>query len=460
MRTLPNLIIGAMLAVCVIPAIAATTTTPPPIVSRAEAVKTIVEGNSLLKQRMEFYRGHMPKLPLFSDVPQLSGLSPYLEAAFEQGVITGNDDRIFRPTEAIRPEEEITLLARALALGNEDAARGVAQGPSAGEEWYAQSLRIVQAQGIPVPATTAFGHPLARASFNEMNQKAIALMKVNQPVQVASSALPTTPVQPQPTVSAPNVPQFLPIKKIQPLTAPTTGQTINSPGTSIVANAGGTDITGASANVNAGQGTLSPSMGGTVQVAQAQGVEISAGNGGGASISAGGGGSTFTDVLSNPQGIGGEINAGGGDVGATGSATSFTINIPSLGIGPLYVSNPEDPFTHDGLLQPLKNGVGHLFGNPGGGGKILVYGHSSSYPWDLSPYTKIFRQINKANIGDTVSIDYMGQTYNYRVSFKETVPANDMTAYQDSGSGEDLILYTCWPPDSITQRYLVHATPI
>mgnify|MGYP003527847521 FL=1 len=132
--------------------------------------------------------------------------------------------------------------------------------------------------------------------------------------------------------------------------------------------------------------------------------------------------------------------------------------MPSLGIKDLTITHPSDPTTSKGLLSVLQNGVGHLFSYPGKGGKILVYGHSSSYPWDVSSYTKIFRQINKLQAGDKISVTYNGTVYNYEVTHKREVAVNDMSAY--SGSGEELILYTCWPPDTIDKRYLVHAKPI
>ncbi|MDO8649370.1 MAG: sortase [Candidatus Peregrinibacteria bacterium] len=136
----------------------------------------------------------------------------------------------------------------------------------------------------------------------------------------------------------------------------------------------------------------------------------------------------------------------------------FSVSIPSLGIQDLTISHPSDPFSSDGLLEPLKQGVGHLFSYPGGGGKIMVYGHSSGYPWDVSSYTKIFRRVNELNVGDRVNVTYAGKLHVYEVSYEETVAANDTSAL--SGGGEELILYTCWPPDSISKRYLVHAVPV
>lgn len=150
--------------------------------------------------------------------------------------------------------------------------------------------------------------------------------------------------------------------------------------------------------------------------------------------------------------------ANAGALSEFGSDRFFSVTIPSLGIRDLIITHPTDPLSSAGVLAPLKHGVGHLFSYPGAGGKILVYGHSSGYPWDVSQYTKIFRTVNKLNKGDQVYVTYNGNLYVYEVSYENTVPAGDTSAY--SGDGEELILYTCWPPDSISQRYLVHAFPV
>ena len=138
----------------------------------------------------------------------------------------------------------------------------------------------------------------------------------------------------------------------------------------------------------------------------------------------------------------------------------FAISMPSLGIEDLLVSHPLDPLSQQGVLAPLKDGVGHLFSYPGSAGKIMIYGHSSGYPWDVSNYTKIFRKVNQLNPGDKIYVTYEGKLYTYEVTFEEAIDANDTSPFNDNGSGEELILYTCWPPDSIAQRYLVHARPI
>ena len=136
----------------------------------------------------------------------------------------------------------------------------------------------------------------------------------------------------------------------------------------------------------------------------------------------------------------------------------FSVTIPALGIKDLTVTHPADPFTSDGILAPLQSGVGHLFGYPGGSSTVLIYGHSSGYPWDLSQYTKIFRTVNGLKPGNRVFVTYNRHLYVYQVSRSESVPAGDLASL--GSNGEELILYTCWPPDSISKRYLVHAMPI
>ena len=139
----------------------------------------------------------------------------------------------------------------------------------------------------------------------------------------------------------------------------------------------------------------------------------------------------------------------------------FSVTIPDADIYDLTITHPADPFSSEGILAPLHDGVGHLFSYPGAGaGKIMIYGHSSGYPWDTSQYTKIFRQVNKLEAGHRIYITYDGKLYVYEVTFEEAIDANDTSRFQDAGTGEELILYTCWPPDSIKQRYLVHALPV
>lgn len=446
MKHLLNILFAASMTLAVVPAAAA----PAPastLVSRAEAVKAVVESSSVLSARLTHFRTHLPPLPLYVDVPQQNQLAPYLEAAFEQGIITGNADRLFRPTEPITVEELTVLHARAVALVDAQAAMQFIQ-PSDGSPWYFGPQRILAAHGMDAPKNLGTGAFAKRASFAHMRQQLSFYFLTNTPgaaVAAQSSSVPATvasavmPASTSPS-SVSGVPQYLPVR-LNPLPTPSVQQPQ------------------AAAVVTTAQIVATQPSGG-IEIAHAEsGTPINAGSFIVTSQPSPAQGPSFIDVVNNPSEV--TINAGG-NAGGTIDAGSdrFTITIPKLGIGPIDVISPEDPFSHNGLLAPLQNGLGHLFGNPGGGGKILIYGHSSSYPWDTSAYTKIFRRINELEPGDEVLIEFGGQQRRYQVTFEETVPAKDMSAYQDDGSGEDLILYTCWPPDSISQRYLVHAKPV
>ncbi len=140
------------------------------------------------------------------------------------------------------------------------------------------------------------------------------------------------------------------------------------------------------------------------------------------------------------------------------SQKPFAITIPRLGILDLTVTHPGDALSSKGLLSVLKDGVGHLFGYPGGGAKIMIYGHSSGYSWDVSKYTKIFRKVNELRAGALVYVTYNGSLYVYQVTYQQPIVPNDIRPF--NGKAEELILFTCWPPDSIKKRLIVHAVPV
>lgn len=137
---------------------------------------------------------------------------------------------------------------------------------------------------------------------------------------------------------------------------------------------------------------------------------------------------------------------------------SFSISIARLGINNLTVTHPADALTSKGQLSVLQQGVGHLFSYPGRGGKIMIYGHSSGYAWDVSQYTKIFTRVNELKPGDRVVVNYDGQRFEYEVTHQQTIAPTDVRPF--TGRGEELILYTCWPVGTAKSRLIVHAKPI
>lgn len=342
------------------------------LLSRAEALKLVLESQADLKAAVAALRGKLPPLPLFADVDQKGWYAPYLETAFAYGIITGYPDRTFRPANSVRVEEAITMLLRAgndLPTDVPFASKNALENTHG--QWYTNAVSQALTKNlVSSREVMRAGQMITRGQFADIVYRLHVIKRENL----------ATFNRPEPVVATlppPPVPRAVTAQP-QPVRAPVRGP----------APVASTDPT-------------------ILQYA---------------------------------------------------SERYFSITIPSLGIRDLLITHPGDPFSSQGILAPLKSGVGHLFSYPGAGGKVLVYGHSSGYPWDVSHFTKIFRQVNRLNRGDRVYVTYNRNLYIYEVSYEEAIPASDTSRY--SGNGEELILYTCWPPDSISLRYLIHAFPV
>ncbi len=165
-----------------------------------------------------------------------------------------------------------------------------------------------------------------------------------------------------------------------------------------------------------------------------------------------------TPVYTQNPGTGGVGGAVTGDDRQYASQKNFAISIPRLGINDLTITHPADALTSKGQLAVLQHGVGHLFSYPGRGGKIMIYGHSSGYAWDVSQFTKIFTKVNQLKAGDRVYVTYEGTLHVYQVTGQQTISPTDIRPFQ--GRGEELILFTCWPVGTAKSRLLVHASPV
>ena len=334
--------------------------------NRAEALKVVLNLDSTNQSRVSWFQQNMPPLALFVDVDQSAWYAPYVETAYEKGLITGYSDGSLRPGQLLRVEEAVTLLMR--SIGEDKKTSGENADLSSyienrSGEWFTSAINAAIRKNLIMHyGRIRLDAAITRGQFFDMAYRLHVIRSTNAPAFSGQ--------EPQ---SAPVavLPQPPPQQQHGPSTVAT--------------------------NV------------GTVPYA---------------------------------------------------SEKYFAISMPTLGVSDLTITHPQDPFSKDGILSPLQDGVGHLFSYPGAGGKVMVYGHSSGYPWDVSQFTKVFRQINKLNVGDRVYVTYAGTLYTYEVSYHETVDAADTTPFNDNGTGEELILYTCWPPDSISQRYLVHALPV
>lgn len=142
------------------------------------------------------------------------------------------------------------------------------------------------------------------------------------------------------------------------------------------------------------------------------------------------------------------------------TSNEYRITIPALDIinAPVGFANPFDEKAALDVLHRFPLGQ-YLF-TPDYNAKTVLFGHSSGYSWDHSPYKRILRQINKVKTGDMIYINYKEKGYIYQVYKTELIPAKqDNTLMQDQKTHE-LVMYTCWPPDRIDFRYAVFGKPI
>jgi sortase A len=132
------------------------------------------------------------------------------------------------------------------------------------------------------------------------------------------------------------------------------------------------------------------------------------------------------------------------------------VEFPGIGkqFGELSVSGTNVDaklFFGDGKV-PLRNGVGIYAGSfiPGYGRTILVAGHNNTF----------FNGLKNVSKGDVVKISTSYGNYKYTVTGTKLTTDEDKSAYDLNSKKENLILYTCYPFDSIgltNKRFFVYA---
>ena len=138
--------------------------------------------------------------------------------------------------------------------------------------------------------------------------------------------------------------------------------------------------------------------------------------------------------------------------------SQFSIVIPKIGANSNIIANV-DPATESVYLEALKKGVAHARGtqNPGMGGHIFLFAHSTDYFWNVGTYNAVFYLLYKLERGDAVDLFYKGQRYAYKVVDKKIVNPNQVEYLTRQSDSELLTLQTCWPPGTTLKRMLVFA---
>lgn len=140
------------------------------------------------------------------------------------------------------------------------------------------------------------------------------------------------------------------------------------------------------------------------------------------------------------------------------ASREFGLVIPKVGINTSVIPsvNPADPGVY---LEALKKGVAHASTSyfPDEDGTVYLFSHSTNYDWFVSDLNAVFYLLKNLSEGDLIVIYYKGTQYTYTLREKRIVQPTETSYLLPQKGTKTLILQTCWPPGSTTERLLLFA---
>lgn len=140
------------------------------------------------------------------------------------------------------------------------------------------------------------------------------------------------------------------------------------------------------------------------------------------------------------------------------SDMNFSIIVPKIGINAAVVPSV-DPTNPDSYDEALQNGVAHASTSffPNEDGAVYLFSHSTNYEWFVKDLNAVFYLMKNLETGDLVILIYKGTRYTYAITEKRIVAPDEVSYIAPIEGKKMLILQTCWPPGSTTERLLVFA---
>lgn len=136
----------------------------------------------------------------------------------------------------------------------------------------------------------------------------------------------------------------------------------------------------------------------------------------------------------------------------------FSIVVPKIGINAAVIPsvNPNKPGEY---LKALEQGVAHssLSYFPDQDGTVYLFSHSTNYDWFVKDMNAVFYLLKNLEKDDNIVIFYKGVAYTYKITGKDVVKPTDVSYMAPQSGTKRLILQTCWPPGSTTERLLIFA---
>ncbi len=137
------------------------------------------------------------------------------------------------------------------------------------------------------------------------------------------------------------------------------------------------------------------------------------------------------------------------------SNENFSIIVPKIGINAAVIP-AVDPNNYDeALLQGVAHASTSFF--PNENGVVYLFSHSTNYEWFVKDLNAVFYLMKNLEVGDLVILIYKGTRYTYKITEKRIVAPSEVSYMAPIEGKKMLILETCWPPGSTTQRLLVFA---
>jgi len=135
---------------------------------------------------------------------------------------------------------------------------------------------------------------------------------------------------------------------------------------------------------------------------------------------------------------------------------NFGLVIPKISANAKVIAgvDPNDPKIYE---KALTQGVAQAKGteNPGGDGNIFIFAHSGLDLPEALRYNAVFYLLDKLETGDEIDLFYQGHEFQYRVTQKKVVNAEEVGYLNGQAGKKTVTLMACWPPGTTWQRMLV-----
>lgn len=136
----------------------------------------------------------------------------------------------------------------------------------------------------------------------------------------------------------------------------------------------------------------------------------------------------------------------------------FSLVIPAIGVNAPVVANV-DPSTPGVYNTALLQGVAHASTSmlPDADGTVYLFSHSTNYDWFVRDLNAVFYLLKNLKKGDVIVLIYKGKEYTYSLRETRVVAPSEISYLVHQTNKKSLILQTCWPPGSVSERLLVFA---